>query len=69
MRQSFSLFSKLGEGTNFNTVPLWPSLVSVFNGLADFRKFDNFSHSFVITLLKLIAATFLKGEKMHLNEI
>ena len=31
------------ERTNFNTAPLWPSLVGIFNGLADFRKFDNVS--------------------------
>ena len=45
--------------------------ISFFNGLADFHKFDNFGCFFVITLLKIIAATFcfLKVEKMHLNDI
>ena len=39
------------------------------NGLADFRKFDNFSHFFVITRLNIITANFRKMEKMGLNEI
>ena len=46
MRQTFSRLSKLGGTTDFNTVPLWTSLISIFIGLADFRKFDNFSRSF-----------------------
>ena len=55
---------------NFNTVLLWPSLVSIFNGLADFRNFDNFSSFFFwITLLKIVAQTFRKVEKMPLDEI
>ena len=51
MRQIFSCLGKLGGTTNFNsnTVALWPSSVSIFNGLIDFRKFDNFSHFFMIT--------------------
>ena len=32
--------------TNSSTVPLRPSLVNTFTGLADFRKFDNFSRFF-----------------------
>ena len=50
MRQTFSFLSTLGGTTNFNTVPLWPSLGSIFNGLANFRKFDNFSRFFRDTL-------------------
>ena len=46
MRQTFSSLGKLGRKTNFNTVPLWPSLVSIFNCLSDFHKFDNFSQFF-----------------------
>ena len=56
MRQTFSCLSKLGGTTNFDTVPLWPSLVSIYNGLVDFRKFDNFSRFLVITRLKIDAA-------------
>ena len=47
MRQIFSCLSKLGGTTNFNTVPLWPSSVSILNGFADFRKNDNFSMFFL----------------------
>ena len=43
MKQTFSCLNELRGTTYFNTVPLWPSLVRIFNGLADFRKFDNFS--------------------------
>ena len=46
MRQTFSCLCRLGGMTNFNTVPLLPSSASIFNGLADFRKFDNFSQFF-----------------------
>ena len=46
MGQTFSCLSKLGGMTNFSTVPLRPSLVSIFTGLEDFQKFDNFSRFF-----------------------
>ena len=46
LRQKFSCLSKLGGTTNFNTIPLWPSLVNIYNNLVDFRKFDNFSRFF-----------------------
>ena len=47
MRQTFSYLSKFGGTTNFKTVFLWPSLVSIYNSLVDFRKFANFILSIV----------------------
>ena len=69
MREKFSYLSKLGGTTNFNTVPLWLSLVSILNGLANFRKFDNFSWFLRDSSTKNFAADFRKMDKMRLNEI
>ena len=69
MRQTFSRISKLGGTTNFSTVPLRPSLVSIFNGLADFRKFNKFSRFFRDNSAENCAAYFRRIEKMRLDEI
>ena len=63
MRQTFSCLSKLGATTIFNTVPHRPSLVSIFNGLADFRKFDNFSRFFRDNSAENCRSELLKDEK------
>ena len=63
MRQTFSCLSKLGGTTNFNAVPLWPSLVSDYNGLVDFRKFDNFRGFFRDNSAKNCHSTLPKGGK------
>ena len=68
-RQTFSCLSKLRETTNFNTVPLWPSLVSILNVLADFRKFDNFSRLFYDISGKNCRSGIPKMEKMRVNKI
>ena len=69
MRQTLSCLSKLGGMINFKMVPLRPSLISIFTGLADFRKFANLASFFVITRLKITAVIFRRVEKMRLNEI
>ena len=67
MSQKFSCLSELGGTTNFNTVPFWPFLVCIFNGLADFHKFDIFSRFFQDNLAKIVTANFRNMEKMRLN--
>ena len=59
MRQTFSCLNKLGGTTNFNTVPL----LQVLNGLADFRKFDNFSRFFLNNSAENCCSELSKDEK------
>ena len=65
MRQAFSCSSKLGETTNFSMVSLRPSLVSIFAGLADFRKIDNYSPFFHENLDENCRSELLKNEKLN----
>ena len=63
MRQTVSCLSKLGVMTNFNTVPLLSSLVSIFKGLADFRKFDHFRWFFRDSSAEICRSEFPKNGK------
>ena len=69
MRQTFSCLSKLGGTTNFKTVIHWPSLVIIFNRLADFPKFDNISRFFRNSSAENYTSKLAKNGKDVFNEI
>ena len=69
MRQTFSCFSKLGGTTNFNTVPFWPSSVSILTVVHIFINLTILGGFFVITRLIMVAANIRKMKKMRFDEI